>query len=461
MPTQSPNIPALSSKVDSEVRKALGAIKDWFTGVSANGGVVSSIDLSTSLAGMISGNSGLSAMFDGSIPPALLGFSATGGFRTIMLEWNDPIYKYFGYVEIYRNTIDDIGTAQLIGTTQSTMYADLPPNASLSVNYWYWARVVSVSGIKGPYNASAGTLAHTANDPGYMIDLLSKSLDAMTPTEVFGTTDIVIPAANFAIRGIQAGEPATGTYPFIVARTPLVTDPPGGPYTGDYAVFMNAAYIKDGTITNAKIANLAVDSAKIADATIGTAKIADGAITNLKIGDTIQSAGWNPVTRNGWLIDKYGSIQGNNLVVENAAIGTLKIAGNAVTITRSYSLANAAAPNTGTATIGMVSIDVPATVSPSSSQGLIVTFFYRPINGGGGNSSHGLAIRKGSAAAVPFATGGASIVNNAPGGNSTCISGFDASPTVGANTYYLTDTGDGNADIYYENITATIILGLR
>ena len=68
-------------------------------------------------------------------------------------------------------------------------------------------------------------------------------------------------------------------FPFIVQTAPTVindvTVPPG--------VYIDTAFIRDATITNAKIANLAVDSAKIADLAVTTAKIANLAVDNAKI----------------------------------------------------------------------------------------------------------------------------------------------------------------------------------
>lgn len=60
-------------------------------------------------------------------------------------------------------------------------------------------------------------------------------------------------------------------------------------------VFMNSAFIQDGTIGTAKITNAAIVNAKIADLSVDTAKIANASITTAKIGnlavDTLRVAG--------------------------------------------------------------------------------------------------------------------------------------------------------------------------
>lgn len=168
-----PNIPSLSSKVDSEVRRAFASIKDWLNGTLAKGGLATQRDLDSSLDSI---NDALTPFIDTTIPPILTNFTVTGAFRTIMIQWDSPNYARFSHVEICRNTIDDLGTAIKIGTTDTFIYSDLPPNSSLSVTYYYWGRIVSTSGMKGPYNATEGTPGSTANDPEYMLELLQNQL---------------------------------------------------------------------------------------------------------------------------------------------------------------------------------------------------------------------------------------------------------------------------------------------
>jgi hypothetical protein len=168
-----PNIPSLSSKVDPEVKKAFTALKSWLDKV---GGLVSAGDLTgTGLFGR--GQNGTltpnAPYLDMTMPPQITGFAVTGAFSAIMLTWDDPRYKNLAYVEVYRATVNDLGVAARVGTTQSAMYADKPPLSSLSVTYYYWVRIVSVASIKGPYNAIAGTPGSTADDPTYVLEILT------------------------------------------------------------------------------------------------------------------------------------------------------------------------------------------------------------------------------------------------------------------------------------------------
>jgi hypothetical protein len=171
MPT--PNIPALSSKVDPEIRRAFTALKSWFEGA---GNDLSAQDLVAT--GMFTqGRDGSlqpnAPFLDMTVPPQITGFTVTGAFSAIMLSWDDPRYRNLAYVEVFRAEVDNLGVAVRIGTTQSTQYADTPPRSSLSETYFYWVRVVSQAGVFGPFNGTSGTPGSTANDPSYVLELLT------------------------------------------------------------------------------------------------------------------------------------------------------------------------------------------------------------------------------------------------------------------------------------------------
>ena len=172
MAIKPPNIPALSSRVDSEVKRAFAALKDYFSSVTSSGGVVTE----SSLATVAAETSALAPYFDGTLPPQLNNLVVTGAFRTIMLAWDDPSYTNLSHIEIWRNTVDDLGTAVVVGTSEAMVYADTPPNASLAVDYYYWIRAVGKAGVPGPFNATLGIKGNTANDPEYVLEILEGQL---------------------------------------------------------------------------------------------------------------------------------------------------------------------------------------------------------------------------------------------------------------------------------------------
>ncbi len=155
-----------------------------------------------------------------------------------------------------------------------------------------------------------------------------------------GASGFLVNADYFAV-----GKPGQSTkYPFVI-----------GTVNGVTTIMLDAStFIGDATITNAKIANLAVDSSKIANLSVGNAKIGSAAISTAKIQDAaITSA-------------KIGFLQVVNAHIGDAAItsakigyaevDTLRIAGNAVTVPAGSSVdANTTLPS-GWITIDYVDI---------------------------------------------------------------------------------------------------------
>jgi hypothetical protein len=100
------------------------------------------------------------------------------------------------------------------------------------------------------------------------------------------------------------------------------------------AAQINTGHIADAQITSAKIANLAVGAAHIQSAAIGTAHIQDAAIVNAKIGNVIQSSDWDDGTKEGWKIDKTGTIQGRKLIIYDEDGVAIFEAGGTITLER-------------------------------------------------------------------------------------------------------------------------------
>jgi hypothetical protein len=94
-------------------------------------------------------------------------------------------------------------------------------------------------------------------------------------------------------------------------------------------VVIDTALIKNGTITNAKIANLAVDSAKLASAAVTEAKIGNAAVTNAKIAN---AAITNAKIDNAAITEaKIYNAAVTNAKIADAAISNAKIANAAIT----------------------------------------------------------------------------------------------------------------------------------
>jgi hypothetical protein len=124
--------------------------------------------------------------------------------------------------------------------------------------------------------------------------------------------------------------------PFVVQTSDSIEAPAG--------VYINTAFIKDATITSAKIATLAVTSGKIDSLAVTNAKIADLAVTNAKISDlAVSNAKISDLAVTSAKIDnlavtsaKIDSLAVTSAKIANLAVNDLKIADNSVTLYSSF-----------------------------------------------------------------------------------------------------------------------------
>ncbi|EER1592255.1 DUF1983 domain-containing protein [Escherichia coli] len=91
-------------------------------------------------------------------PTKPLNFKVTGGFGSVLLEWDMPNYRGHSLTEIWRGTEDDLADAVLVATTPGQVYGD-PVDPGWSG--FYWIRFVNAAGVKGPWNGEKGTQAQT------------------------------------------------------------------------------------------------------------------------------------------------------------------------------------------------------------------------------------------------------------------------------------------------------------
>jgi hypothetical protein len=116
------------------------------------------------------GGDGYNPSTDYTTPPVPTDLVASGGFANVYLSWTGASYRNHSYTEIWRSNTNELGTAVLVGTSSSNVYADAATEGS---TYYYWIRFVSVAAVIGPYNGTEGTSATTATDPGVLLDVLT------------------------------------------------------------------------------------------------------------------------------------------------------------------------------------------------------------------------------------------------------------------------------------------------
>lgn len=95
---------------------------------------------------------------DFSVPSTPTGLKATGGIKTILVEWDSPSAYNHAYTEVWRADTNNVGLATKVGNAAGNLYPDQVPSG---VTRWYWIRFVSTANVIGPYNAVSGTSATT------------------------------------------------------------------------------------------------------------------------------------------------------------------------------------------------------------------------------------------------------------------------------------------------------------
>lgn len=324
-----PAIPCVDSRIPPDIHRVLSPMKQILdsaieagkSGKASPFGGMSESDVKKLMPDLPD------ALSDFSVPPTPADLIVSGGFATIMLTWLGTGYRSHGYTEIWRNTVDDIATAVLIGQSPGTQYADAIGN---SMTAFYWVRFVSQAGVTGPYNAVSGTKGQTSLDPNYVLSVLgipesNPFYIQATPTTING---VAVPAGAYIRAAFIANGSISSTKIGLAAiDTARIAD--GAIVNAkieDAAI--TSTKIKDASITSAKIAKLAVGTAHIADATITAAKICDAEITAAKIKDaTITGAKIKDATITSAKIESLDAnkIKAQSLAAITTNVGTLTI----------------------------------------------------------------------------------------------------------------------------------------
>jgi len=290
------------------------------------------------------------SIVNATMPPAPTGFTASGAYSVINLSWDIPSnLTFLSHVEIWVNTSDDSGAAQLLDIETGSSYSHAVGGGQTR---YYWIRFISQAEIVGPFNDSVGTEASTATDVTHQLTVLN---DAITSSELaeslstpignlpsdtaalitnldgqyavkidnngsiagFGfastendsgnaTSDFIIAADKFALMpstndaiadwaagtGYNVGDQVkaasnyyiciedhtavephlpntvvgagywnqTNKMPFSVATSPQTVTVGGENVTIDPGVYIDAAFIKDATITAAQIGSIDADT---------------------------------------------------------------------------------------------------------------------------------------------------------------------------------------------------------
>lgn len=276
---QIPKVPVSGDKATQSWMTAVGSMLSKYIGGGSNDRLVSAGELiDAGLAG--TGTGGFLTLPPRNLtkPPKVSGLTANGALASIFVQWSNPSFSNYAYTELWRSNLDDIGQAVLIASTAVESYTD---NVGSAATKYYWARAVSDQGVKGDFNAVNGTKGTTSLKPEYVKQILTSITWKQNTT--YYPFQYVRPTVEngFQYAAVDGGKSGNiePTWPTAInatvndgtiqwtavpvdARIPFVL---GTLEDGTPAVFMDTAYIKNASITSAKIGDLVADKITTGD----------------------------------------------------------------------------------------------------------------------------------------------------------------------------------------------------
>lgn len=306
------------------------------------------------------------------LPPTLATISATGTLFGMIVKWVFPATGAAdtAYTEIQYATLADYSDAALLGQFAYPTNTHQIQGLQGDLVQYYRGRLIDKIGnvgawsawVSGRTDASAekvlqlldGQITETQlsqslvtaindNDPTgsqAFIDLQSNvdGLNAQYYLRLqsggyisgFGlgtngaTSDFIIHADKFAIgKPTTVDGEVTPSYAFVYQATASVING----VTVPAGLYLDSAYIKNGSITTAHIGDAQIDAAKIKDAAITSAKIGDAQITNAKVSNG--AIGSINIVDGAVTTAKIGDLQVDTLKIKDQAV-TFAVAGQGV-----------------------------------------------------------------------------------------------------------------------------------
>ena len=345
MTTKLPGIPAIPANLDPQTKAYLKALTEVV--LVRTGRIGDPLDRAVTLRELI--ESGLAESLknnrfdpneptivdftspvpasDLAVPPAPTSLTASAAFQTVLLEWSNGNIQFsnFAFTEIYRHTSNVIGDAVLVGVVAGNRFADQVDSNS---THYYWVRHVSEADVRGPFNATNGVVATTADinaadiadqavtNAKLAIDAVQGAVIAASAITTTKIQDDAISTAKIAANAVTANEIAANavTANEIAANSVTASELVTGTITASSGILANAsvvsATIADAAVGNAKIANL--DAGKINTGQLNANRInVDGA--------TITASGSGALQVNTLSANKIttGTLNGNNVNVTN------------------------------------------------------------------------------------------------------------------------------------------------
>lgn len=221
--------------------------------------------------------------------------SATGHFEYISIKWTNPSNVDLNFVEVYENTSDTTVGSTLVGVSSGDTFQRT--NLGPAVTRFYFLKSVDYSGNASAFTAGVSATTKFIDDADFVDGVVNLFLDQglgpipngntfpSSPSNAdrfFLTTDGQLYKYNgTATRWELEAEPGS-----IVASDKIIANTITGGLLAASGVITNSAQIDNAVITNAKIADLAVDRIKL-----GLGSVTDFLSVSNAVSKTVSSYG--------------------------------------------------------------------------------------------------------------------------------------------------------------------------
>ena len=86
-------------------------------------------------------------------PSAPTSLNANGVFRAVSLSWTNPTAKDLSHIEVYRNTVNNSGSATKVTETNAEYFVDSPLAGNTA--FYYWLKAVDFTGNSSGFSSGA------------------------------------------------------------------------------------------------------------------------------------------------------------------------------------------------------------------------------------------------------------------------------------------------------------------
>lgn len=199
--TKVPSIPEVPVTADAGLRRFLDAVRQVVQVREGNRGDALDANITyrdlveAGIATFVRSGSAISltptATTDLTQPPLVEGLTASGALASIILTWTIPNYRNHSHTEIWRSQTNSITNAAQVGMASGGLYVDYVSKNTTGFQYYYWARNVSIYGVKSEFNTT-GVMGVTSPDPTTILEILNGQIsETELVTDLRGRIDLV------------------------------------------------------------------------------------------------------------------------------------------------------------------------------------------------------------------------------------------------------------------------------